>query len=90
MSVGLLTCLVTFVFSRTVGWHFVFDFGIPVPSVINEMMSDLLFFFFFLIVLPLFIKDRILSKLNCQVQTLLFIFTFMKGAQIACPCMCMA
>lgn len=45
MPVGLLTCSVTFAFSRTVGWHLLFDFGIPVPSVINETISDLNFFF---------------------------------------------
>lgn len=46
MPVGLLTCLVIFVFSRTVGWHLVFDFGIPVPLVINETMFNRNFFFF--------------------------------------------
>lgn len=28
-------------FSRTTGWHLVFEFGIPIHSVVNETMSDL-------------------------------------------------
>lgn len=33
-------------FSRTAGSHLVFEFGIPIPSVFNETMSDLNVFYF--------------------------------------------